>query len=77
MAAEKGYVRGQCKLGFMYGVGEGVPQDWEQSLHWSLLAANQGYAAAQFFLGLIYGEGHGVPLGQVISLVSTGSQSRI
>ncbi len=57
MAAEKGYAPAQYELGAMYGDGEGVPQDWEQSFHWSLLAANQGYAAAQYYVGNAYYEG--------------------
>ncbi len=60
MAAEKGYARAQCKLGFMYEKGRGVPQDWDKSFHWYLLAANQGYVAAHFVVGRAYYDGKGV-----------------
>jgi TPR repeat protein len=60
MAAEKGYAGAQSHLGAMYGEGIAVPQDLEQSFHWSLLAANQGNAIAQFHVGFAYYYGKGV-----------------
>ncbi len=43
-----------------YITGQGVPQDWEQSFHWSLQAANQGLAKAQYNVGTAYYYGKGV-----------------
>jgi len=60
MAVEKGYASAQYGLGHLYDKGQGVPQDWEQSFHWSLLAANQGYAKAQYAVGCAYFDGEGV-----------------
>jgi TPR repeat protein len=45
----------------LYEYGQGVPQDYPQSLHWYGLAAEQGYAGAQFNLGFLYATGVGVP----------------
>ena len=52
MTAEKGYAKAQNDLGYMYAGGRGVPQDWDKSFHWYLLAANQGYAPAQHNVGM-------------------------
>ena len=40
--AEQGDVDAQFNLGFMYGTGEGVPQDDAEALLWYWLAAEQG-----------------------------------
>ena len=44
----------------MYGLGEGVPQNYKEALKWYRRAADQGDAAAQFNLGLAYTQGKGV-----------------
>ncbi|HHF3077189.1 TPA: tetratricopeptide repeat protein [Vibrio diabolicus] len=59
-AAEQGYASAQNNLGFMYGMGEGVIQDYNQAFSWYRKAAEQGFATAQFNLGVMYGEGQGV-----------------
>jgi TPR repeat protein len=51
----------QFNLGFMYGTGTGVAQDYEEAIRWFRLAAEKGYAAAQFNLGVLYANGTGVP----------------
>lgn len=60
-AANQGYARAQCSLGFMYENGEGVPQDYEEAGQWYRLVADQGYADAQNFLGRMYCHGVSVP----------------
>ena len=60
MAVEKGYVRAQYQLGYLYEEGLGVPQDWEKSFHWYLKAANQGYAMAQNNVGTAFYLGKGI-----------------
>ena len=59
--AEQGDREAQCKLGFMYAKGEGVPQDYREAVRWLRLAADQGDAMAQGQLGRMYAEGEGVP----------------
>jgi TPR repeat protein len=58
--AEQGAADAQNTLGLMYYNGEGVPQDYEESVRWYRLAADQGLAAAQFNLGVMYDRGRGV-----------------
>ena len=59
-AAEQGDKVAQTMLGLMYGVGQGVAQDYVQAVRWYRLAAAQGEATAQFNLGLMYSKGQGV-----------------
>jgi hypothetical protein len=60
-AAEQGDAKAQVNLGFMYGKGKGVPQDYAEAVKWYRKAADQGYASAQFNLGTMYDQGEGVP----------------
>ncbi len=60
-AAEQGDAEAQYNLGFMYGYGKGVSQDYAEAVKWYRKAAEQGYAKAQLSLGLAYGLGQGVP----------------
>ena len=60
-SAEKGIADAQYKLGGMYDVGKGVPQDDAQAAIWYRKAADQGHAAAQCALGLQCSQGKGVP----------------
>jgi TPR repeat protein len=59
--AEQGEASAQFNLGFMYDLGQGVPQDYAEAVKWYRKAADQGNAAAQYNLGLMYDNGHGVP----------------
>lgn len=59
--AERGDVRAQTYLGFMYQTGHGVPQHFGRALHWYETAANRGDGNAQFAMGLLYDKGQGVP----------------
>ena len=45
----------------MYAQGQGVPQDYAESLKWFRKAADQGDALAQSGLALMYQQGQGVP----------------
>ena len=42
LAAEQGIATAQTSLGFMYGLGQGVPQDYKTAMKWFTLAAEQG-----------------------------------
>jgi TPR repeat protein len=61
--AERGEPEAQVKLGFMYGLGQGVPRDHRAQVMWLRKAAEQGLDEAQFKLGLLYylGIGQDVP----------------
>ena len=45
----------------MYHLGEGLKQNYTETLKWYKLAADQGYAPAQSNLGYLYENGEGVP----------------
>ncbi len=59
--AVQGDPKAQNKMGVLYVLGEGVPQDYTEAVKWYRLAAEQGEAAAQYNLGLMYNNGQGVP----------------
>jgi len=59
--AEQGSVDGQYNLGLMYGMGDGVSQDYAEAVKWYKKAAEQGDALAQYNLGVNYNKGQGVP----------------
>lgn len=59
--AVQGNANAQFYLGVMYNDGRGVPQDYEQALHWYRRAAERGVAEAQLNLGVMYNAGRGVP----------------
>jgi len=45
----------------MYANGDGISQDFKESMKWFRLAAVQGDTLAQFRLGLMYQRAEGVP----------------
>ncbi len=59
--AEKGELAAEFELGTMYGLGQGVPQDYSEAMCWFRKAADQGYASAQGAIGAMYSFGQGVP----------------
>ena len=67
--AEQGSVDGQYNLGLMYGMGDGVSQDYAEAVKWYKKAAEQGNADAQFSLGYMYGKGWGVTQDYVQALM--------
>ena len=58
--AENGNAAAQRRLGYMYSLGEGVPQDHAEAVRLYRLAATQGDAKAQHNLGVKYSRGEGV-----------------
>jgi TPR repeat protein len=58
--ADQGHADAQNSLGFMYGKGEGVKQDFAEAARWFRKAADQGLAGAQYNLGVKYAHGQGV-----------------
>ena len=60
-AAEQGYARAQTNLGWLYVIGEAVPQNNIEAIKWFRKAASQGDKIAQYNLGLMYLNGKGVP----------------
>ena len=58
--AEQGDAAAQALLGNAYYKGEGVTQDYKESVTWCLKAAEQGDASAQALLGDAYYTGKGV-----------------
>lgn len=59
--AKRGNTQAQFRLGVIYYLGQGVPQDYKVSAGWLRLAAKQGLALAQNLLGTIYDLGLKVP----------------
>ena len=57
-----GDAEGQFNLAGCYGLGQGVPQDFAETVRWARKAAQQGHAGAQHLLGVCYGLGKGVSL---------------
>lgn len=58
--AERGDVRAQLNVGWMYYYGEGVRQDKTQAMVWYLKAAGQGDVTSMFNLAYSYEHGEGV-----------------
>lgn len=58
--AGKGDPRAQHELGFLYSVGQGVPQNFVIAAEWFYKAARQGHAPALDYLGGIHASGRGV-----------------
>ena len=52
--AKQGYASVQHRLGWIYDVGKGVPEDSAKAVYWYRKAANQGYTASQTHLGSMY-----------------------
>ncbi len=61
LSAEKGDPEAQNKLGDIYSLGCGVPQDDCEAVEWYHRAAEQGNVDAQRNLGFAYDFGAGVP----------------
>ena len=57
--AEKGDAAAQDKLGWIYYIGDGVPQDRAETTKWFRKAAEQGYADGEKDLGIDYAYEHG------------------
>lgn len=60
LAANQGLSGAQVGLAFLYDMGLGVEQDFDQAAHWYGLAAAQGNTDGEFDLALCYLHGEGV-----------------
>jgi len=60
-AVAQGHLAALLPLAAMYRAGQGVKQDFGQSLRLFSLAAEKGYPSAQFTLGVMYRAGEGAP----------------
>ncbi|MBI4005118.1 MAG: SEL1-like repeat protein [Gammaproteobacteria bacterium] len=58
--AAKGDAKAQSHLGYLYYVGEGVPQSYEEAVKWYREAAVQGDRDAQYNLAVAYAFGEGI-----------------
>jgi len=58
--AAQGIANAQNSLGFIYHMGKGITQDYQEAVKWYRLAAEQGHAVAQNNLGVMYVKGEGV-----------------
>lgn len=56
--ANSGDCDAQYRIGAMYFLGAGVPEDHKTAYKWLSLAANQGQAFAQHLLGVMYAHGY-------------------
>jgi TPR repeat protein len=68
IAASRGDLDAQARLGYMYHQGLGVVLSYAEAARWVKKAAEAGYAKAQYNLGLMYGNGQGVALDTVLAL---------
>jgi hypothetical protein len=59
--AEQGDPTAQHHLGWLYVIGRGVPQNYEEAVRWLRKAAEQGDSDAQTNLGSLYLLGEGLP----------------
>ena len=79
-AADNGLAIAQYNLGVMYFTGEGVPQNYERSFHYTQLAAEQGHVNAMVNLGVLYYNQLGVQADWMavwpLSLINRGRHSR-
>ena len=74
--AEGGDPKAQFTLGVAYGKGEGVPQDYAESMKWFRMAAERGLADAQYNLGVPYYKGQGVPQDYLLAYFWTSLASK-
>ncbi len=51
----------QYKVGVMYDIGSGAPQNTDEAISWYQKSAEGGFISAQYKLGLLYEAGHGLP----------------
>ena len=67
-AAERGQVKAQNHLGWMYQNGYGVTRNYARSVEWYQKAANQNDRKGQNNLGLMYAHGLGVSQNDLIAV---------
>lgn len=59
--AARGNVRAQTKLGYLFEIGKGFPQNYVQAVYWYRRAAEQGDPNAQYLLAYSLNIGRGTP----------------
>jgi hypothetical protein len=59
--ADRGDAKAETRLAYMYSLGLGVPQDYDEALRWYRKAADQGNAVGEDGVGYVYLNGRGVP----------------
>jgi TPR repeat protein len=59
--AARGNPEAQARLGWLFSIGRGVPQNYYEAAKWYFRAADQGEGEAQRALGMLYNKGEGVP----------------
>jgi len=69
--AQRGNSEVQYRIGVIYNIGLGVPQDYDLAAQWYLKAADQGHGGAQLKLSTLYFNGQGVPRSKVVSYALT------
>ncbi len=67
-AAELGYAKGECSLGYMYASAKGVEKDYRDAILWFRKAADQEYAEGQYNLGMMYDKGWGIAQNSVTAM---------
>jgi TPR repeat protein len=60
LAAEKGHVEAQVRMGYMYYKGLGVTRDYAEAVRWYRKAAEAGHAMGMNNLGTLYESGLGL-----------------
>jgi TPR repeat protein len=58
-AAHQNYCMAQYQLGYMYHIGQGVHQTYQESMHWYLKAADNGHTEVVNRIGCFYKDGLG------------------
>lgn len=59
--AESGDASAMYSIGYMYYLGQAIPQDYAKAIEWFEKAAEKNFDFALFFLGECYNRGQGVP----------------
>jgi uncharacterized protein len=65
--AQRGNPLAQTYVGFMFGSGRGLPQNYVAAADWYRAASEKGVPVAQFMLGMAYDKGQGVPQDYVLA----------
>jgi TPR repeat protein len=60
LGAAKDHASSQCKIGYMYGHGQGLSVDYKLAMEWYLKAHHNGNIAATNNIGCLYGRAQGV-----------------
>ena len=59
--AEQGDPKAESELAYMYSRGQGVPQNYSETLRWRRKSAEQGYPSGEAGLAYMYLHGQGLP----------------